>query len=344
MKIQVITLNEQRNVTLTCYIQDVGGEYGYVTARPAVLILPGGAYSYCSDREAEPVAFPYLKAGYDAFILRYTVSPENEPIWPLPLEDYESAMETIQNNAAAWHVIPEKIAVIGFSAGGHLAGMAAVSGKHRPAAAVIGYGAFENLKEILPNAPDVPPLVDAHTAPCFLFASRADTVVPISNSLHMAEALERHGITFEMYITAYGPHGFSTADPSVQITTTNMPRRTGDWVELSIAWLADVLGSFGRNGMTSPAVDARVNGDEDAFLSTRCTIGRIFGNPMAVEKLAPLIAEMKENIKPFTPELTFEDMMQLFSKMTLKDLLLERAIEADHLDEIDKTLADVPNN
>ena len=58
---QTIVLDEKRNVTLTCYLQPVGGKFEYVEKRPAMLILPGGAYQYCSDREADPVAFAFLQ-------------------------------------------------------------------------------------------------------------------------------------------------------------------------------------------------------------------------------------------------------------------------------------------
>ena len=67
MNTEVLTLNEERNVTLTTYIQDCGEGFGCVAKRPAVLILPGGAYQMCSDREADPVAFAFAKAGYHAF-------------------------------------------------------------------------------------------------------------------------------------------------------------------------------------------------------------------------------------------------------------------------------------
>jgi len=56
MKQEIIKLNEERNVTLTSYIQEVGGEYQF-SKRPAMLILPGGGYAMCSDREADAVAF-----------------------------------------------------------------------------------------------------------------------------------------------------------------------------------------------------------------------------------------------------------------------------------------------
>lgn len=86
MKAQEIFLNENRNVTLTAYIQETDGEFGF-SRRPAMLVIPGGGYAMCSDREADPVALAYLKAGYQAFVLRYTCTPKGK--WPLPLEDYE---------------------------------------------------------------------------------------------------------------------------------------------------------------------------------------------------------------------------------------------------------------
>ena len=138
MDSQVFILNEKRNVTLTAYLQDDSQEFWRAKKRPAVVIFPGGAYAYCSDREADPVAQEYLRAGYHAFVLRYSVGWENA-VWPNPLEDYDQAMELIAAHAKEWHLIPEKIAVIGFSAGGHLAACAATMAKHRPAAAILAY-------------------------------------------------------------------------------------------------------------------------------------------------------------------------------------------------------------
>ena len=73
METERIVLNEARNVSLTAYLQPVGGEFNGIGERPAVLVVPGGGYRYCSDREADPVALAYLKAGYHAFILRYSL-------------------------------------------------------------------------------------------------------------------------------------------------------------------------------------------------------------------------------------------------------------------------------
>ena len=128
MRIEKKVFDQEKNTSLTAYIQEVGGEYRHVTKRPGILIIPGGAYQYCSDREGEPVAFEYLKAGFQAFILRYTVRTE----WPEPLEDYEKAMEIIRNRADEWNLYVDKIAVIGFSAGGHLAACAVTMARNKP--------------------------------------------------------------------------------------------------------------------------------------------------------------------------------------------------------------------
>lgn len=90
----------------------------------------------------------YLKAGYDAFILRYSVGENHK--WPEPLEDYEDAMEYIANHAEEWNVLADKIAVVGFSAGGHLAGAAATIAKHKPAAVYLPKDYDENREKPYP--------------------------------------------------------------------------------------------------------------------------------------------------------------------------------------------------
>ena len=199
MKSQEIILNENRNVSLTAYIQEADGEFGF-SKRPAMLVIPGGGYAMCSDREADPVATAYLKAGYQAFILRYTCTPKGK--WPLPLEDYEQAMALIEERADEWHLDKTKIAVAGFSAGGHLAACAATVAEHKPAAAVLVYPAI--LKDICdlcqPGMPYPHEHVTAKTCPCFFAAARDDRTVDISNSLRMELALAEKGVAFESHI------------------------------------------------------------------------------------------------------------------------------------------------
>ena len=343
MQFEKIILNKKRNVSLTVMTQEVEGEFRGVAARPAVLILPGGGYMFCSDREAEPVAMPYLAAGFQAFILRYSVL-ENA-VWPQPLKDYEQAMALIREKAEKWHVIPDQIAVIGFSAGGHLAGAAATMSENRPNAAILGYPVIrsETALEVNAHAPDIAEHVDEKTCPCFLFATRTDSAVPIQNTLDMLNALNRYHTSFECHIYGYGPHGYSTGDPSLMEHTVRIPDRAADWVGDSIAWLRDVFGSIGADGQQPPAIRAHVTDDAETWLSLDCSVNRIFGNPEALRVLADTVAVMREKIVPYAPGMSFEEMMQAVGRMTLRDLLAEHNIHIERFDELDAALHKIPN-
>ena len=174
MKQEIITLNAERNVTLTAYIQETEGEFLF-TKRPAILVMPGGGYAMCSDREADPVALAFMKAGYQAFILRYSTGKHRA--WPNPLEDYEQAMELIKEKADVWLLDADRIAAVGFSAGGHLCACAATIAKNKPAAAILVYPAI--LKDICdmcqPGMPYPHEHVTAATSPCFLVAASFHT-------------------------------------------------------------------------------------------------------------------------------------------------------------------------
>lgn len=332
MRTETIVLNEARRVTLTAYLQEVGGAFSYVPRRPAVLILPGGGYQYCSDREADPVAMPYLKAGYQAFILRYTVGPDT--VWPAPLNDYDEAMALLRARADEWALYPDKIAVIGFSAGGHLAAAAATLAENRPNAAILGYAvAGADVKGCCPTAPDTTACVDSRTCPCFLFATRTDPLVPIANSLDFMQALARADIAFESHIYAYGPHGFSTCDPSVQPRDTVICSRAPRWVEDSIAWLRDVLGDFGDGGMTEPVCKAHTNGNHEPTLSVDCTVGLLLDNAAARELLEP----------PLTAALPGGASAEALRNMTLRAVLDFVRTLADDIAELDRALREIEN-
>lgn len=86
--------------------------------RPLVLICPGGAYAMTSNREAEPVALQFNAMGYHAAILRYSCAPA---VFPTSLLEVAASVKYIREHAKAWRVSPDKILIMGFSAGGHLA-------------------------------------------------------------------------------------------------------------------------------------------------------------------------------------------------------------------------------
>lgn len=345
METKTITLDEERNVKLTCYLQPAGGKFSWFTERPALLILPGGAYEYCSEREADPVAFRFLAAGFQVFILEYSVG--DWKAWPAPLLDYDNAMALIRQRAGEWQVDPDRIAVCGFSAGGHLAAAAAAMSVNRPNAALLGYAvATADVQACLPNAPDVTEAVDGTCAPCFIFAARDDAIVPVTNSLRMAEALTKAGITYELHIYAQGGHGFTTADPAAYTPAEKRVARLGNWVDDGIAFLGDIFGRLEADGngnvaLGKPAVPAKLLADDSAFLSVDNTVGRILSVPDGSAVLLPLL----EAMRPGTADELNGDgpAVRQLRTMKLRDVLYFAGAPQDAVEKLDGKLKEIPN-
>ncbi len=317
MEFQKITLNKERNVTLTAMLQPVGGEFKGISKRPAVLIFPGGAYQMCSDIEAEPVAFEYLKAGFHAFVLRYSLKEFAK--WPNPLEDYEQAMELISGKEDEWHVCLDRIAVVGFSAGGHLAACAATMSKIRPRAAILGYPAItEEICHVCdPSLPVPYKYVDEKTCPCFIIAARDDKVVPIENEIVFQKALSDKGVSFETHIYSFGGHGFSTAEDHLYAGVHS--KRLRNWVAESIGWLGEVWGEFNANGFGDPSFGRAINANGEEYLSIDCTISYLRNFS---EQVVELLKEELSIIDRVIASGFSNKMMEYLGRwFTLKDLL-----------------------
>ena len=243
MEVKTIVLNEERHVTLECCLQPVGEPYDHIKVRPAVIVCPGGGYTHLAGRESEPVAFAFMRAGFQVFILRYGIN--EYAAWPGPLEDYEQAKALIESTPE-WNVAPGKTCVIGFSAGAHLAACAATMSVHRPDAAILGYGLFigEDARQYLADAPDVISAVDGRTCPCFLFSSTVDPVVPIRNSLALMNALTEHGVGYEAHLYSSGSHGFSVGDETVFCSGVSAPDRAERWPDDCLSWLEELWSPF----------------------------------------------------------------------------------------------------
>lgn len=339
MNVENLTLNKTRNVTLTAYLQQVDGEFGF-KKRPAIIVIPGGGYSICSDREADAVAFAYSKAGYQTFILRYTV--ENYGKWPDPLNDYEQAYETIARHAEEWGIDESRIAVVGFSAGGHLASCAATVAEHKPAAAILVYPAI--LKEICdlcqPGMPYTNEKVDDNTCPCFIAAARDDHTVDIKNSLMFELALAEHGIPFESHIYSFGGHGFSTGEN--WINTNSISARVSNWVEDSIGWLKEQLGELTRNGFTEPNIAVRKNGDNAPILSITCSLSHILKQE---EHVKEVLQPMYERMKMIAEERGYplEALLTVLGNNSIREIMeMVQMTDSDIL-KIEQKLHKIPN-
>lgn len=247
---QVFTEQITPTATLTCYVQDTSPEVNGSQLRPAVLILPGGGYHFCSDREAEPVALAYLAAGFQAFVLRYATG---EHPWETSRDDGLAGLEWVRSHAAEQAVDPAQVAVVGFSAGGHLAATLGVSAPQRPDALILGYPVTTSVlgpfmeKVIV----DTVAAVDAHNPPTFVFSTQGDQTVPISETLDFCSALARHRVPFEAHVYLQGPHGLSLA---AELTASGRPEmvdaEVATWLPASVRFLSTVLGS--RSGRAAP--------------------------------------------------------------------------------------------
>lgn len=234
--------------------------------RPAIVICPGGGYEFTSDREAEPVALKFLAKGHQAFVLDYSVAPNR---FPTQLLELSAAIALIRRNADKWGVDTEKIAVCGFSAGGHLTGTLAnhwneefiqklldiKQGENKPNKIILSYpvitagefahrGSFENLlgKNLTTEINDHHSLentVNEHTPPTFLWHTANDASVPVQNTLLFANALIEKNIPLEMHIYPEGIHGISLADESTahMDNPEQINSHVSTWFDLAIEWL-----------------------------------------------------------------------------------------------------------
>lgn len=241
----------RKGVTLTAYIHDRSDELSNAAKRPAVLVFPGGGYFMCSDREGEPVALSYAAEGYQAFVLRYSTGQD------VPFEDsFADAVEAlyyIREQREELAVDIERIAVAGFSAGGHLAAVLGTMGEVKPSAMILGYPVTldEMGRDIKKDLPSAPEHVTKKTPPTYIFTTCTDELVPVRNSLKMAEALDREGIPFEMHIFPDGAHGLSLAKA---VTSSGKPSmvnaRVQQWFQESMDFLKKVWGDFETNNET----------------------------------------------------------------------------------------------
>src|SRR5699024_696219 len=151
---------------LTSYILNDSQEFKNITTRPAGLIFPGGGYHFVSDREAEPVAMSFFAEGYNAFVRRYSVGEGEE--FASAFREAEEAIALIHQNADEWNVDKDKIAVIGFSAGGHLAASLATMGTIRPDALILGYPCILSSNKLAFPISSAEAEVDSSTPQTFL--------------------------------------------------------------------------------------------------------------------------------------------------------------------------------
>ncbi|WP_426171582.1 alpha/beta hydrolase [Pseudoduganella sp. R-34] len=223
----------------------------------AVIICPGGGYQFLSNtREGQQYAQWLSSLGITAFVLKYRLADYGHPA---PLQDVLRAIRLVRSQAAKYGIAPDRIGVMGSSAGGHLAASASTLFNHptgraggpldavsaRPDFAILMYpvitmeapavhaGSRDALLGSKPSAAmvqltSVEKQVSAATPPTLLIHSQDDGLVPADNSILYFQALTRAKVPAEMFIFEHGGHGMAMRTGNG--TATNWTRRAEEWL------------------------------------------------------------------------------------------------------------------
>jgi acetyl esterase/lipase len=224
----------------------------------SVIVCPGGGYTRLADHEGRPVAEWLNSIGITAFVLKYRVGPRYHH--PSPLQDAARAIRTVRARATEWSLDPNRIGILGFSAGGHLAstigthfdnGNSASSDpiervSSRPDRLILIYPVISmrqfihagSKRQLLGEKPSNELVtllsndeqVTKQTPPTFLVHSTDDSGVPVENSLRFVDALRKAGVAFELHVYEHGGHGYGLGgnDPVL----LSWPKRCADWLRL----------------------------------------------------------------------------------------------------------------
>ncbi|HBJ18351.1 MAG TPA: alpha/beta hydrolase [Clostridiales bacterium] len=254
--------------------QIAGGEVPMMTYYAAknkthdgtVVIFPGGGYEIRAPHEGDGYARFLNDHGFDAFVVDYRVSPNR---FPTELLDARRAVRLVRENAAKYGISPDKIAVMGSSAGGHLAALVstyrpAIDGEGAdktdevspfPNASILCYPVIDTSDDAIVHmgskkgllgeentdlGASVSPAViaDRHTCPAFLWHTSDDACVNVINSYRYATRLRTVGVPVEMHILPHGPHGMGLADTAYGCNAdTPYIARWGEWL---VAWLSEL--------------------------------------------------------------------------------------------------------
>jgi len=222
--------------TLTIYRPEAAKATG-----AAIVVCPGGGYGGLANHEGPDYALFLNQQGITAFVLKYRLGSQGYR-HPRMLEDAQRAIRTVRARAAEWKVDPDRVGIMGSSAGGHLASTALThfdSGEagatdpidrrsSRPNLGILCYpvitmgpnthqGSKNNLLGKEPSAELVQLLsnekqVTKDTPPCFIWHTWEDKAVKVENSLEFAAALQRNGVPFDLHVYQKGRHGIGLAD------------------------------------------------------------------------------------------------------------------------------------
>ena len=267
-----IDLCGDRRVMLYTYRQQWTTVPGHYPSRGGVLVLTGGAYMFHGVSEGEPVAAAFAGAGYHAYLLRYSIAPH--ATFPNSAADVCRALRYIRQHAEEWHQDPDKLALCGFSAGGHVAGcvgtmwnradLLKTSGcagaEGKPNALILGYPgvtvdiqgegdmyallAGDRTLEELRDLASVEKWVGPHTPPVFLWNMYGDRIVPVEHGLKLMAALAEQDVPFECHTYMEGTHASALNTPASSLGDPERENpHVARWFTDCLEWLELVFGT-----------------------------------------------------------------------------------------------------
>lgn len=257
------------DASLELYLLNITEKFA-VQERPLVLVCPGGAYAITSEREGEPIAMQFNAMGYHSAVLQYSCAPKR---FPTALLELSMAVAYLRAHAAQWKICPDKIAVMGFSAGGHLtaslgtfwntewfaqirqsAGVTLTGEEIRPNGILLAYpvitsGEYANRDSfnfLLGRRRGDPELLERLSLekqdlqdmpPVFLWHTSYDQDVPIENSMFLFQALVKARRPVEYHVFPGNIHGLALADWRTRSEKRNQDTAAAQWVPLAHTWL-----------------------------------------------------------------------------------------------------------
>ena len=249
---------------LTLYILENSPEINMKRKYPCMMIFPGGGYEFVSDREKDPIALHFVNHGFISCYLDYSIKPH--AINNNPLKEAMMALKYIKENAEKYNIINDKIAGIGFSAGGHLLGLLSTLTKEEKKlvdnysfdlnASIYSYpvissedkithlSSFLNLGADTKAKRDklsIDKRINNNSPISFIWHTKEDIVVPYENSLILKEALDKYDINNEIHIFEKGNHGYSRCDSLVFVKgfIDESINQASEWLIYLNKWLKD---------------------------------------------------------------------------------------------------------
>ena len=242
------------------YLNEKNSEIN-IEPRLGMIVLPGGGYDYCSQREAEPIALRYMSEGFNCFVLHYTCKTS----YPLPHAEVAALFEFIQNNTQKLNILPNHISIVGFSAGGHLASSYGIVYKEfeekynlekdflKPLTLILAYP-VTNLfvdtnsltrsnitgdKEELRKKLSVPQNIKEDYPPTYIWTTKTDECVPIIHSLQLIDSLKNNNVPHQFDMFEKGIHGGSLCNHGVYDINFDFEsiKENKKWIENSVDFI-----------------------------------------------------------------------------------------------------------